>query len=195
MGASHSTSMRLLTVEQRRLETEGALYKTIGHVWKPSLVSSFAGSYNNALPLRRDNAPESYNIAWRVCTGEIEESALREFEVVVTVASDTGGSASHEMEVSSDEKLAHKGLTSITDAPNISRAHLLPDDRHCLYHWLPLLNLLSGHELDHNSHHPHRGEMGTALKSLAMNKLVLNYGNHTYFFDSLSKGILWPFFS
>jgi len=206
MGASQSSnkSKRYLTTAQRDLGAKGELYKTMGHIWEPRKLS-FAGSYKKALPLRRENAPACYNVALRVCSGLVAKAELEQYEDVVTVASDTGGSA-HEVEVSAvtpipsntvkatveamsnNEKLAHRTIRSITEGVNKSKAHLLPEDSACLYHWLPMMDLLSGHEFDANSHR-HRAEMGHMMKSLAMNKLVLN-GNHQSYFDSLSKGIL-----
>ncbi|CAB9517235.1 expressed unknown protein [Seminavis robusta] len=204
-----------MTETQRDQDKQGKLYGTIEDVWGTGAgtdTEPFEGFYQGAVQGRSDRAPESYNVAWRISTqstvapAPADVNALQEYEDVLTVISDTGGTAegievtelervdpnamkSTVQELTKPEVEANKDIRSLAGGLNKSRGHhLIPDDPGCRRHWEPMLDVVSGRQFDQSST-DQRMKMAKIISELTFNKVILN-GIHQHFFDTLSSGNL-----
>jgi hypothetical protein len=209
MGNTQPTqSRRFLSRAERKLDSIGLLYKTIGNVWGGGKAKPFAGSYENALKMRKDKRPDMYQAAIMIheadgtAANDAEANFLSMYGTVKTVSEAASGSV--EVEMSLTKGTAKNAIQSssepaseperdaetitITQSVKKSEAHLIPDDENCRRHWDKIVVVASGYRFDAN-HHDRLKSLTDHVSLTRANLLILN-GDHQSYYDHLGAGIL-----
>jgi hypothetical protein len=210
MGNTQPTqSQRFLSRAERMLDTKGLLYKTIGNVWGGGKAKPFAGSYENALKMRKkDKRPDVYQAANTIheadgtAANDAEANFWSMYGTVKTFSEAASGSV--EVEVSLTKGTAKNAIKSsiepvskpdrdaeiitITQSVKKSEAHLIPGDENCRKHWDKIVEVASGYRFDAN-HHDGLKSLTDHVSLTRANLLILN-GNHQSYYDHLGAGIL-----
>jgi hypothetical protein len=191
------------------LDTKGSLYKTIGNVWGGGKAKPFAGSYENALKMRKDKRPDMYQAAIMIheeaggtAADGAEANFLSTYGTVKTVSEAEGGSV--EVEISLTKATAKNAIKSsiepvskperdakirsIMHSRNKSEAHLIPADKDCRKHWNKIVGVASGFRFDANDLDGLK-RLTDHVSLTRGNMLILN-GNHQSYYDHLGAGIL-----
>ena len=195
---------RILTLQQRDLDSEGILHATIGDIWGWKL-ESYAGAYDDALKLRRYDKPQIYERLEDFCQQKKSAAEagkeLEEWLTRTTVVTRESGKEEIEVEhkqkkhtknfiepYTPAEQEVYKSLISIMAGTNRGRAHFLPADMDCNVFWGKYIELVCGADTGKYDEGT-RQTMVDIVKDFRVNLLGLD-GNHDEIFDKLKTGIL-----